>query len=107
MRFTPSTYSQFMRMTLQPLALCHGFSVVGADGAIGTVETPLFPPDAHEPDYLVVRAGGDARQLVPCGLVAAVDGDRRIVSLAVPRAVIDSLPRDLPVVPRLRQRRPV
>jgi hypothetical protein len=37
------------------LACSHGYLVVGSDGPLGVVETPLFPPGGDEPDYLVLR----------------------------------------------------
>jgi hypothetical protein len=37
------------------LACSHGYLVVGRDGPLGVVETPLFPPEGDEPDYLVLR----------------------------------------------------
>jgi hypothetical protein len=37
------------------LAHCEGYRVLAADGLVGEVERPLFPPDGKEPDYLVVR----------------------------------------------------
>lgn len=74
---------------------CHGFAVVGADGPIGSVETPLFPPDCSDPDFLVVRvrAGGRARLLmVPTGLVERVDPSAGIVQMKRTRDDILALP---------------
>jgi hypothetical protein len=92
-----------MRTSLQRLSRCHGFAVLAKDGPVGTVETPLFPPDGHDPDYLVLHVStphGSLRPLVPCALVALVDGERRTVYLAASRDEVAALPGDLPLLHR-------
>lgn len=74
---------------------CHGFAVVGADGHIGTVETPLFPPDCNDPDFLVVRVsdGSEARRLmVPTALVQRIDASAQIVRIQRTRDDLLRLP---------------
>ena len=81
------------------LARSHGFSVRAEDGVVGEVETPLFPPDGDEADYLVVRVTDDATvrlPIVPAGLVVAVDATRRVVCVAGRRADITGRPERLP-----------
>ena len=87
--------------TLRTLAVSHGFSVLADDGRLGEIETPLFPPDSAEPDYLVVLIGRrtSRRRLVGVGLVDSADPRRREVRLRGSRAEIHSLPALLPVAP--------
>jgi hypothetical protein len=92
-------------MTSEPetallLAASAGFEVVGRDGAIGTVETPLFPPDTLEPDFLVLRVRGRAgtrRPIVSTALVEGIDADRRVVHLAGSQREIARLPEHVPI----------
>ena len=82
----------------QRLAVSHGFLVVASDGPIGEVETPLFPPDADEPDYLVIRTGARRRRpVVSTALVDHVDAARRLVFLRGSGKEIASLPEHLPL----------
>ena len=78
------------------LAGCGGFAVEAGDGAVGVVETPLFPPDAAAPDFLVLRAGY-RKPVVPVALVEWVDADRRLVHLHAQRNQVLELPEHLPV----------
>ena len=55
------------------LAHCSGFRFEATDGLVGEVETPLFPPDAAEPDFLVVRTSGRARVCRPVVATALVE----------------------------------
>jgi len=83
----------------QALACCSGFRVEAADGVVGVVETPLFPPDAAAPDFLVVRAarrGRIRRPVVTTALVARVDPARRVVVLRARQREIVGLPQHLP-----------
>jgi hypothetical protein len=83
-----------------PLALCAGFEAVADDGPIGTVETPLFPADAAEPDFLVLRVGvwpRTHRPVVPAALVAEVDLDRRTMRFRGSRNELAGFPERLPV----------
>ncbi len=66
------------------LACCHGFAIAASDQDLGVVETPVFSGTALGPDYLIVRTadsipGGFA--VVPVGLVAEIDPERRLISL--------------------------
>jgi hypothetical protein len=86
--------------TTMLLAGSAGFEAVAQDGTIGTVETPLFPPDAREPDFLVLRIrdwSGTRRPIVPAALVEGVDADRRVVHLAGSRREIARLPEHVPI----------
>jgi hypothetical protein len=86
--------------TTMLLAGSAGFEAVARDGAIGMVETPLFPPDAREPDFLVLRIrdwSGTRRPIVPAALVEGVDADRRVVRLAGLRREIARLPEHVPI----------
>ena len=86
--------------TTMLLAGSAGFEAVASDGALGTVETPLFPPDAREPDFLVLRIRGwtgTRRPIVSTALVEAVDADRRVVVLASSRREIARLPEHVPI----------
>jgi hypothetical protein len=84
----------------QALAHCHGYTVVASDGPVGEVETPLFPPHADQPDYLIIRVArrnGQRRPVVPTGLVAHVDSGLRVVRLRETRREIIHLPEYLPL----------
>lgn len=81
------------------LGYCHGYSVLALDGPAGEVETPIFPPDVAEPDYVIVRLGGRITPRLPivhAGLVAGVDAESRSVRLAVTRDELARLPEHLP-----------
>jgi hypothetical protein len=83
------------------LAACHGYQVAAADGLVGEVDTPLFPPDITEPDYLIVRVGGRLRPrypVVPTALVEEIAPERRLVLLRGMRNEIERLPENLPLV---------
>jgi hypothetical protein len=82
------------------LARCAGYRVVARDGPAGVVETPLFPPDRHEPDYIVLRIPRGARTyrpVVPASLFAGVDRGARSVSLRARGADLAALPEHLPL----------
>jgi hypothetical protein len=82
------------------LASCNDYLVEATDGEVGTVETPLFPPEGSDADYLVLRVAGFSearRRVVPAALVKDVDSRRRLVRLRVTKAELDRLPEDLPV----------
>jgi hypothetical protein len=82
------------------LACSAGFAAIARDGVLGTVETPLFPPDAREPDFLVIRAGPwprTRRSIVSTALVEDVDVERRCVRLAASKRDIDRLPEHVPI----------
>jgi hypothetical protein len=81
------------------LAASHGFTVVASDGLAGEVETPLFPPDSDEPDYLVIGVGSVRRRrpVVSTVLVERVDADRRLVFVRVQAKVLSRLPEHLPL----------
>jgi len=82
------------------LALSSGFRVVAHDGPVGVVETPLFPPDEAEPDFLVLRVGDrlhQRRPVVPAALVERVDPHARVVHVHGSRNVIAALPEHLPL----------
>ena len=57
---------------LDALGRCHGYLAVANDGPVGTVETPLFPPDVDEPDYIVVRIQQGLRSRLPVVTAALV-----------------------------------
>jgi hypothetical protein len=85
---------------LRALGSCTGFRVETADGVVGRVETPLFPPDAVAPDYLVIRADGRGRvrrPVVPTALVERVDPVRRVVVIRGRRHEIANLAEHLPL----------
>ena len=92
-------------MLLEPapareLALCHGYRVATEDGIVGEVDTPIFPPDVAEPDYLIVRIrhGAELRlPVVATSLVAEVNQERRLVFLRGTREEIARLPEHLPL----------
>jgi hypothetical protein len=82
------------------LASCHGLPVVGTDGPIGEVETPLFPPGGDEPDFLVLRLRGGGRlfpefRILPAVLVERVEADA--VVLRICADAVAYLPTRLPV----------
>ena len=82
------------------LRRCSGFRVEAADGALGTVETPLFPFGSSVPDFLVLRVQGrlrSRRPVVPAALVEAVDPVLRIVRLHGLRAELAALPEHMPL----------
>ena len=82
------------------LALSSGFSVVASDGLVGVVETPLFPPDQTEPDFLVLRVGDrlhQRRPVLPAALVERVDPHSRVVHVHGSRSTIAGLPEHLPL----------
>lgn len=84
----------------EALASCNGYSVEASDGQVGEVETPLFPPDRSEPDYLVLRVGSALsvrRPVVATALVDEVDPDRELVRVRGTRDEIESLPEHLPL----------
>ena len=83
------------------LAGCHGYLVAASDGLLGEVETPVFPPDSREPDYLVVRVGSEGRSRLPVisiALVQEVNPDRRLVRIRGTREELAGLPENLPIV---------
>jgi hypothetical protein len=85
------------------LAGCVGFAVIASDGVVGVVETPLFPPDAREPDFLVLRIPDSAempgphRPIVSVALVQEVDPELRIVRLGGRTRDIVRLPEHVPI----------
>jgi hypothetical protein len=82
------------------LALCSGFAVEAADGLVGVVETPLFPPDDTTPDFLVLRAGGPLHPrhpVVSAALVEDVDAGAHVVRVRGRRNDILRLPEHLPL----------
>jgi hypothetical protein len=84
----------------EALASCNDYLVDAIDGRVGEIETPLFPPDGSEPDYLVLRIIGPSgvrRPVVTTALVEAVDSRQRLVRLHLTREQIESLPEDLPL----------
>lgn len=88
------------RSDLHLLAGCAGFRLVAEDGAVGVVDTPLFPFAAAAPDFLVARTGNrlrPRRPVVPVTLVTGVDAVERVVAVAGTRSQIAALPEHLPV----------
>jgi hypothetical protein len=84
----------------EALASCNDYLVAALDGHVGEVETPLFPVNGSEPDYLVLRVVGPAgvrRPVVTTALVEAVDTRQRLVRLHLTREQIETLPEDLPL----------
>ena len=82
------------------LANSAGFDVVASDGVVGVVETPLFPPDAAEPDFLVVRVldgSRTRRPVVSTALVESVDTQRRAVCVRGQTPTLVRLPERLPI----------
>lgn len=87
-------------MPANALSRCKGYLVVALDGTCGVVETPLFPPEGSDPDFLVVRTGGKSRPRFPiaaAALVLAVDPERELVLLRATRAEVAALPEHLPL----------
>ena len=84
----------------EALASCNGYVVEASDGPVGEVETPLFPPDRLQPDYLILRVGGHVgvrRPVVAVALVEEVDRLRQLVRVHGTKAQIKSLPEHLPL----------
>jgi hypothetical protein len=85
--------------TASALACSHGYLVIGRDGPLGIVATPLFPPEGDEPDYLVVRRRRRRRRashpLVHISLVRSAEPG--VVRLAATSEEIDRLPERLPL----------
>jgi hypothetical protein len=81
------------------LALSSGFSVEAADGEVGVVETPLFPPDETAPDFLVVRVGRlhPRRPVLSAALVERIDLQKRVVHVRGSRRELADLPEHLPL----------
>lgn len=82
------------------LAGCHGFSVVVAEGRVGSVETPLFPETGGDPDYLLVRTTDVIRgafRVVPATLIRRVEPIYRTVVLAADLDAVAALPEHLPL----------
>lgn len=71
------------------------------DGLVGEVETPLFPRDSRDPEYLVIRASRPfaRRRIVSVALVTGVDPDREVVLVRGSAREIASLPEHLPLFP--------
>jgi hypothetical protein len=98
---TGDSYRGWMRRSTgsgkrDALASCNDYVVEARDGPAGTVETPLFPPDGSEADYLVLRVGA-RRRVVSTALVKDVDPGRRLVRLRVTTAELERIPEDLPL----------
>ena len=88
------------RTDLELLAASAGFQAIGDDGVLGTIETPLFPPDASAPDFLVLRMRGALRTrypIVSAALVEEVDVAGRLVHIRGSRREIERLPEQLPL----------
>ena len=84
------------------LAHCHGFVAVASDGQLGEIETPLFPPDWREPDYLIVRTMRDdnhrlRRPVIPIGLVDEVDEERKMLYLRGTVRQLAHMPESVPL----------
>jgi hypothetical protein len=82
------------------LATSAGFRAEAADGPLGVVETPLFPPDAREPDFLVLRVRvrtRTRRPIVSAALVEEVDAESRTVRLAGRRSELERMPEHVPI----------
>lgn len=79
------------------LATSHGFSVKAADGDVGEVETPLFPPTGGEPDFLVVRlADEEARfAVVPVQLIENIDTSARQLVVAASCSAVAAMRGDI------------
>jgi hypothetical protein len=91
------------------LATSHGFAVFAWDGPVGSVDTPLFPPDSHEPDYLVVQTKPPSprRPVVSTALVEHVDPARQIVYVRGTEREVSDLPEHLPLASGERARQPL
>jgi hypothetical protein len=89
------------------LAGSHGFTALAEDGPVGRVETPIFPPDSREPDYLILRAEEEGQRtrhpVVPIVLVESVDLEQRVVQLRGTVSQLASLPESLPLTGRSGQ----
>jgi hypothetical protein len=85
----------------EALASCNGYSVETSDRqVVGEIETPLFPPDGSEPDYLVLRISGVLRVRHPVlatAIVEEVDPRRRLVRVACTKGQIEGMPEHLPL----------
>lgn len=81
------------------LAVSSGFAVLARDGAVGVVETPLFPPDEPTPDFLVLRVGrvNPRRPVLATALVERVDLRTRVVHVRGSRDDVLALPEHLPL----------
>lgn len=82
------------------LAHSHGFEVIAADGPVGVVETPLFPPHTDEPDYLIVRTESTPQarfRVVSVALVRCVDAAEARIHLTASRRMLTTLPEELPI----------
>jgi len=84
------------------LSACHGYAVYANDGLAGEVETPLFPPDAAAPDFLLLRIACRGRLFprfvsLPVGLVLDADAAGRQLRVAADRATLERLPVNVPV----------
>jgi hypothetical protein len=89
---------------LQALAGSHGFRALADDGYVGRVDTPMFPPDSRDPDFLILRTDGSLRRarrpVVPIALVENVDAERRTVRLRGKVRELAHLPEALPLAGR-------
>jgi hypothetical protein len=88
----------------QALAGSHGFLALAHDGPVGNVETPIFPPDSRDPDFLILRTR-DANQrtrrpVVPIALVEDVDRERRVIRLRGLVRELTHLPESFPLAGR-------
>lgn len=80
------------------LACSHGYLVVGRDGPVGVVATPLFPPGGDGPDYLVLRRRKRMRASHPVVHVSLVrSAEPGLVRLAATSDEVDRLPEGLPL----------
>jgi hypothetical protein len=81
------------------LAASHGYAVVASDGLMGEIDTPLFPPDSDEPDYLVVKIGAIRRRrpVMSTVLVDHVDAARGLVYVRGRGDELAQLPEHLPL----------
>lgn len=91
------------------LARCHGFLAIAADGQLGEIETPLFPPDWREPDYLIVRTTHEANQrlrrpVIPVSLVEHVDEEQKVLRLRGAVKQLAHMPEALPLTGRRGRR---
>jgi hypothetical protein len=89
-----------MAMTSDPLSRCHGYLVIARDGLCGAVDTPIFPPDGGEPDYIVIRTGGRVHPrfpIVAAALVDGVDPHRELVYLDLDKDEVGQMPEHLPL----------